>query len=249
MNKPKAIDVKNLTKSFGEKHVLQGMNLHVDEGQTLVVLGRSGVGKSVLIKCMVRLLEPDDGSIHVMEKDVTTIEHGEPLDDFRRKVGFLFQAGALYDSMSVEDNLRFPLDRLPERLDEEEIQERIDEVLTGVGLSDARKKMPAELSGGMKKRIALARSLIMKPSIMLYDEPTTGLDPITSYEISELIEEMQARYKMTSLIITHDMQCAEITADHIVMMRDGQVAVEGSYQELQQNDDPWIKGFFTGKMK
>lgn len=244
----KTIDIKNLVKSFGDKHILQGIDLHVDDGQTLVVLGRSGVGKSVLIKCMVRLLEPDEGSIHVLEKDVMAIEEGNELDDFRRQVGFLFQAGALYDSMSVEENLRFPLDRLPEKLSESEVQERIDEVLTGVGLEDARKKMPAALSGGMKKRIALARSLIMKPSVMLYDEPTTGLDPITSFEISQLIEQMQNTYKTTSLIITHDMQCAEITSDRIVMLKDGVVAVEGDFESLKSNDDPWVKGFFTGRM-
>lgn len=245
----KAINIENLVKSFGDEHILRGISLHVDEGQTLVVLGRSGVGKSVLIKCMVRLLDPDEGSIHVLEKDVMAIDEGKELDDFRRQVGFLFQAGALYDSMSVEENLRFPLDRMPERLSESEIQERIDEVLTGVGLEDARKTMPSALSGGMKKRIALARSLIMKPSVMLYDEPTTGLDPITSFEISQLIEQMQKTYKTTSLIITHDMQCAEITSDRIVMINDGVVAVEGDYESLKNNDDPWVKGFFTGKMK
>lgn len=245
----KAINIENLVKSFGDEHILRGISLHVDEGQTLVVLGRSGVGKSVLIKCMVRLLDPDEGSIHVLEKDVMAIDEGKELDDFRRQVGFLFQAGALYDSMSVEENLRFPLDRMPERLSESEIQERIDEVLTGVGLEDARKTMPSALSGGMKKRIALARSLIMKPSVMLYDEPTTGLDPITSFEISQLIEQMQKTYKTTSLIITHDMQCAEITSDRIVMINDGVVAVEGDYESLKKNDDPWVKGFFTGKMK
>lgn len=244
----KEIEISGLSKSFGEKHVLRGIDIEVGEGETLVVLGRSGVGKSVLIKCMVRLLDPDEGTVSMLGQDVLSIPHGTELDDFRRRVGFLFQAGALYDSMTVEENLRFPLERRPDAPDENEINARMDEVLEGVGLEDTRDKMPAELSGGMKKRIALARSLIMKPEIMLYDEPTTGLDPITSFEISKLISDMQKKYETTSLIITHDLECAQMTADHIVMMRDGKIADRGSYEELENKDDPWVQGFFTGRM-
>ncbi len=243
------MEISALRKGFGQKKVLEGIDLHVDEGETLVVLGRSGVGKSVLIKCMVRLLYPDQGDIRMLDHDVLSIPEGKELDDFRRRVGFLFQAGALYDSMSVEENLRFPLERGPDPPDEEDANARIEEVLEGVGLEDTRHKMPAELSGGMKKRIALARSLIMKPEIMLYDEPTTGLDPITSFEISQLISEMKRKYEITSLIITHDLECARITADRIVMLRSGRIAEEGTYQKLEKKDDPWVRGFFTGRMK
>ncbi len=243
-----AIDISNLTKSFGEKHILKGIDLHVSENETLVVLGRSGVGKSVLIKCMIRLLEPDNGTIKLLNKDVMDIPEGDLLDAFRRRVGFLFQAGALYDSMNVEENLKFPLIRMPDHPSDDEIESRIEEVLEGVGLPEVRQKMPAELSGGMRKRIGLARSLILQPEIMLYDEPTTGLDPITSYEISSLIKDIKNEYNTTSLIITHDMECARMTADRIVMIRDGQIAAEGSFEELENKDDPWINGFFTGRM-
>lgn len=244
-----AIEVRDLSKSFGEKHILNRISLHVQEGETLVVLGRSGVGKSVLIKCMIRLLEPDNGEVNILNEDVLKIPDGRDLDKFRRKVGFLFQSGALYDSMTVRENLRFPLERQPDAPEEEEIVRRVEDVLEGVGLSDTQEKMPAELSGGMKKRIALARSLIMQPEVMFYDEPTTGLDPITSTEISELIREMKERYETTSLIITHDMECARITADRIVMMKEGKIAVEGTYNELKENDDPWIQAFFSDSKK
>lgn len=243
-----AINISKLSKGFDEKEILKSLDLHVSENETLVVLGRSGVGKSVLIKCMIRLLEPDEGNVTLLNKDIMSIPEGEELDAFRRRIGFLFQAGALYDSMTVEDNLKFPLVRLPEPLSAEEIEKRIEEVLEGVGLPDVRNKMPAELSGGMKKRIGLARSLILQPEIMLYDEPTTGLDPITSYEISSLIEKIKNKFNTTSLIITHDMECARMTADRIVMIRDGQIAAEGTYEELENTDDPWINGFFTGRM-
>ncbi len=245
----RAIEVRDLSKSFGEKHILNRISLHVQEGETLVVLGRSGVGKSVLIKCMIRLLEPDNGEVNILNEDVLKIPDGRDLDKFRRKVGFLFQSGALYDSMTVRENLRFPLERQPDAPEEEEIVRRVEDVLEGVGLSDTQEKMPAELSGGMKKRIALARSLIMQPEVMFYDEPTTGLDPITSTEISELIREMKERYETTSLIITHDMECARITADRIVMMKEGRIAVEGTYNELKENDDPWIQAFFSDSKK
>ncbi|UII19742.1 ABC transporter ATP-binding protein [Fulvivirga ligni] len=238
------IDIKELKKSFGDTEVLKGIDLELHKGENLVILGKSGAGKSVLIKCIVKLEEPSEGELKVFDEDILTLRKEQELNEYRRRVGFLFQGGALYDAMTVEENLRFPLDRLPDKLTEEEIQERIDEALENVGLEDTRKKMPSELSGGMRKRIALARTLILRPEIMLYDEPTTGLDPSTSKEISHLILEMQQKYEMSSIIITHDMKCAQITANRMKVVKEGRFAYEGSFEELQSEDDPWLKDFF-----
>jgi phospholipid/cholesterol/gamma-HCH transport system ATP-binding protein len=211
-----------------------------------VVLGKSGQGKSVTIQCIVGLLTPDAGELTVFGEDVTTMSEDE-LKQLRIKIGFLFQGGALYDSMTVRENLEFPLTRVLKLKDEQEISKRIEEVLEGVGLLDAIDKMPSDLSGGMRKRVGLARTLIVKPEIMLYDEPTTGLDPITSREISELILNMQKKYKTSSIIITHDMECAKITADRVLVMNDGEYIAEGSFDGLKASDNELVRSFFNEK--
>ncbi len=237
------IEIRGVKKSFGSKTVLSDINMDLHRGENLVVLGKSGQGKSVNIKLMVGMLTQDDGSLKVFGKEVNEMNEDE-LKALRIRVGFLFQSGALFDSMSVRQNLEFPLTRVLKLRDRAEIEQRIEEVLEGVGLKDAIDKMPSDLSGGMRKRIGLARTLILKPEIMLYDEPTTGLDPITSREISELILEMQQKYHTSSVIITHDMACAKITADRVIVMNDGAFIAEGSYEELEATDDDLVKHFF-----
>jgi phospholipid/cholesterol/gamma-HCH transport system ATP-binding protein len=237
------VEVKGLCKSFNHIDILKGVDLTVKKGENLVVLGKSGSGKSVLIKCMVGLVEPDEGEIFVFGKDLSALTYKE-LNDTRIKIGFLFQNGALYDSMTVKENLAFPLRYHFKKLSREEIEQTITEALDSVGLKDAMDKMPSELSGGMLKRIGLARTLILHPDIMLYDEPTTGLDTATAKEISALILEMQKKKNISSIIITHDMTCAKTTADRIVMLKDGVIIAEGSYATLQNSDDEWIKSFF-----
>ncbi|MGZ3864893.1 MAG: ABC transporter ATP-binding protein [Bacteroidia bacterium] len=236
------IEAKGLEISFGNKKVLQKMNLWLKKGENLVVFGKSGSGKSVLIKCLVGLLEPDEGSIEVIKKDVLALDEKE-LNRLRKKVGFLFQGAALYDSMSVRENLEFPLRDSGEK-SEDAITEKVESVLGNVGLSDAIDKMPSELSGGMRKRIALARTLILNPEIMLYDEPTTGLDPITSREISNLILDVQKKYNTSSIIITHDVACAKITANRMIFLKDGLCYAEGTFEELEKSGDEWVRSFF-----
>jgi len=245
-SKPKAevvISIKGLKKSFGKKHVLTDINLEVHRGENVVVLGKSGEGKSVTIECIVGLLVPDAGSLKVFGDEVTKMNDNE-LKALRMKIGFLFQSGALFDSMTVRENLEFPLTRILKMKDKREIDERVNEVLEGVGLTDAVDKLPSDLSGGMRKRIGLARTLIIKPEIMLYDEPTTGLDPITSREISELILDMQKKYKTTSIIITHDMECARITSDRVVIMDDGKYIAEGTFNTLHKSNNEIARSFF-----
>jgi len=237
------INIRGLKKSFGKKEVLTNINLEVTRGENIVVLGKSGQGKSVTIQCLVGLLTPDSGSIKVFGDEVTTMTD-DGLKQLRMKIGFLFQSGALFDSMTVRENLEFPLTRILKLKDQHEIDERVNEVLEGVGLPDAIDKLPSDLSGGMRKRIGLARTLIINPEIMLYDEPTTGLDPITSREISELILNMQKKYKTTSIIITHDMECARITADRVVIMNDGIYIAEGTFQSLHKSSNSLAKEFF-----
>ena len=239
----KVIVIKGLKKSFGTKDVLKNINLEVKRGENVVVLGRSGQGKSVMIQCIVGLLTPNGGTLKVLGDEVAEMDD-DKLRELRTKVGFLFQGGALYDSMTVKENLEFPLTRVLKIDEQSELDKRVDEVLEGVGLQDAADKLPSDLSGGMRKRIGLARTLIVKPEIMLYDEPTTGLDPITSREISELILDMQKKYKTTSIIITHDMECARITADRVLIMDDGEYIAEGSFDELNKSKDPLVKSFF-----
>ncbi|HCE53495.1 MAG: ABC transporter ATP-binding protein [Lutibacter sp. BRH_c52] len=237
------IEIKNLKKSFGRLEVLKDISLKLHNGENLVVLGKSGSGKSVLIKCIVRLLNPDSGTINLLGKKINIVK-GKELSEIRKKIGFLFQSGALYDSMTVKQNLEFPLVRIKRDMKEEEINNKIKEVLENVGLADVLEKMPSELSGGMRKRISLARSIILDPVIMLYDEPTTGLDPVTSDEISELINTVQKKYKTSSIIITHDIACVRITADRIIMMHEGYIYAEGTLDEFEASDDPLIMSFF-----
>lgn len=237
------IIINNLKMGFNDQSVLRDVSLKLFNGENLVVLGKSGSGKSVLIKCIVRLLIPDSGNIEVFGRDLKSLNRKE-LDEVRKKIGFLFQSGALYDSMTVRQNLEFPLRRIRKKMTDKEVNEKISEVLENVGLSDALNKMPSQLSGGMRKRISLARTIVVDPLIMLYDEPTTGLDPATSDEISSLINDVQKKYKTSSLIITHDIQCARTTADRIIMLHEGEVTTEGSLEDFEKSTDPLIKSFF-----
>jgi phospholipid/cholesterol/gamma-HCH transport system ATP-binding protein len=243
-SKGPVIEINNLKKSFGSLQVLTNVSLKLYTGENLVVLGKSGSGKSVLIKCIVGLLQSDGGTINVFDKDVTKLSRQE-MNEMRQKIGFLFQSGALYDSMTVKQNLEFPLRRIKKNLTEKEIAEKINEVLENVGLADALHKMPSQLSGGMRKRISLARTIVVDPLIMLYDEPTTGLDPVTSDEISELINDVQKKYKTSSLIITHDIKCALHTADRMIMLLDGEIYKEGKLKDFENATDPLIKSFFN----
>lgn len=237
------IEISNLRKGFGQQEVLNDVSLHLLNGENLVVLGKSGSGKSVLIKCIVRLLDIDEGTINVFGEDVSAMSR-TGLGEMRKKIGFLFQSGALYDSMTVKQNMEFPLKRIKKDMSQSEIDEKINEVLEHVGLADALYKMPSQLSGGMRKRISLARTIVVDPMIMLYDEPTTGLDPVTSDEISLLINEVQKKYKTSSLIITHDIECARATANRVIMLKDGEVYQEGKLEEFENSEDPLIKSFF-----
>ncbi|MGI8601210.1 MAG: ABC transporter ATP-binding protein [Chitinophagaceae bacterium] len=237
------VEIRHLKKSFGKKEVLSNINMDLFKGENLVVLGKSGQGKSVTIKCIVALLLQDEGSLKVLGEEVKDLKEDD-LKKLRTKVGFLFQSAALYDSMTVRENLEFPLTRVLRMTDKEKIRESIEEVLEGVGLLNAIDTMPSDLSGGMRKRIGLARTLILKPEIMLYDEPTTGLDPITSREISELILQMQKKYHTSSVIITHDIACAQITADRMLVMNDGTFIAEGTFVELENSPDKLVSSFF-----
>jgi len=237
------IDIKNLRKGFDNVPVLRDLTLQLFENENLVVLGKSGSGKSVLIKCIVRLLNAESGTINVLGENVSEMNSKE-LADLRKKVGFLFQSGALYDSMTIKENLEFPLTRISKHLSKKEIDEKIEIALENVGLSDTLHKMPSQLSGGMRKRASLARTIVVDPKIMLYDEPTTGLDPVTSNEISSLINNIQIKYKTASIIITHDIECARATADRILMLKDGQVYQEGTIDEFEKSSDELIQSFF-----
>ena len=237
------VAMEHLKKSFGDHHVLQDINLVMNKGENLVILGQSGTGKSVLIKCIVGLLDPDEGKLLILGRDIAELKEKE-LIEIRKKIGFLFQSSALYDSMTVRDNLEFPLRRQLRSLSQEQMESLVKEALQNVGLADAIEKTPSELSGGMRKRLGLARTLILKPEIMLYDEPTAGLDPITSKEISKLILEVQHTYDTSSIIITHDIECARRTANRIIVIKDGTCVAEGSYADLKGSADAWIRSFF-----
>jgi phospholipid/cholesterol/gamma-HCH transport system ATP-binding protein len=237
------IMVSHLNKSFGDHKVLDDFNLHLHKGENIVVLGKSGCGKSVLIKCIVGLLEFEGGSIRLFDQDITTLTT-DALDELRGKIGFVFQSGALYDSMTVRENLEFPLRRHGRQKTKEEIAELINVTLGNVGLANTAEMMPAELSGGMRKRISLARALVLNPDIMLYDEPTTGLDPITAREIIQLMHEMQVKYDTSSIIISHDMHCAEKLSDKVIVMVNGTNYAEGSFNEVSRKKDPQVQSFF-----
>lgn len=237
------IQIRGLYKSFGNNKVLEDFNLDLYRGERLVVLGKSGSGKSVLIKCIIGLIRPDRGSIQILGQDVSSMNHLE-LDHIRMKVGFLFQSNALYDSMTVRENLEFPLRRHSFQLSQEEVSELVVEALQNVGLEHTIDMMPAQLSGGMRKRIALARTLILKPEIMLYDEPTTGLDAITGLEIISLMNSIGEKYHTSSIIITHDMKCVQIASHRVAMLIDGKCYATGAYQELSASGDEKIRAFF-----
>jgi phospholipid/cholesterol/gamma-HCH transport system ATP-binding protein len=240
------VKINDLCKSFDDLVVLNGVSLNVEVGQNMVVFGRSGTGKSVLLKCLMRLMIPDSGEIFIKDKNVLNLNRNE-LNELRKDIGFLFQGSALYDSMSVRENLEFPLVR-NFNLEQDEINDRIHRVLEAVDLSDAVDKMPSELSGGMRKRIGLARSIITKPTLMLYDEPTTGLDPISSKEISTLIVDLQHAFKMTSIVVTHDVLCAKIIADCAIVLDGGHIVHEGTIKELLTAEDPFLKNFFSDEV-
>lgn len=241
-NRP-VIDIQGLYKSFGKNEILKGVDISVKKGENLVVLGKSGSGKSVTIKCLVGLVDADEGEIKVFDTDITKLDNAE-LNAIRIRIGFLFQNSALYDSMSVRQNLEFPLKRHSKNLGHKEVDAAVTDALESVGLAEAIDKMPSELSGGMRKRIGLARTLILNPEIILYDEPTTGLDTITSREISELILALQKKYKTTSIIITHDMACAKLTSDRVIILKEGVIGAEGTYEELEKSEDEWVRSFF-----
>lgn len=237
------ISVKGLCKSFGSKVVLDGFDFELKRGENIVVLGKSGSGKSVFIKCIIGIEEADQGEIVVLGQNIDHLNSAE-LDHMRSKVGFLFQSNALYDSMSVRDNLEFPLRRHRIQNRKEKVNDLVIEALKDVGLEHAIDMMPSELSGGMRKRIALARTLILKPEIILYDEPTTGLDPITAKEIGNLILKVQKKYNTSSIIISHDLNCVKLVANKIVMLIDGKNHMSGTLDELMHSQDSKVKQFF-----
>lgn len=242
--KEPVIIIEDLCKAFGNNVVLDHFNLTLYRGENLVVLGKSGSGKSVLIKCIIGLLRPDSGRIEVLGQNVPDLSYNE-LDQMRAKVGFLFQSNALYDSMTVRENLEFPLRRHWLQVKQKEVDQMVEEVLENVGLAHTIDMMPAELSGGMRKRIALARTLILKPAIILYDEPTTGLDPITGMEIIELIKEVQHKYQTSALVISHDLVLAQVASERIAMLIDGKCYTTGTYAELKASTDPNLRAFFN----
>jgi len=237
------VKMEHLKKSFGNNYVLRDINLVINKGENLAILGQSGTGKSVLIKCIVGLIEIDDGKLFIFGQNISELKD-KALIEIQKKIGFLFQSGALYDSMTVRENLEFPLRKQLRSISKEKMELMVKEALHNVGLDKAIDKTPSELSGGMRKRLGLARTLILKPEIMLYDEPTTGLDPITSKEISNLILEVQKKYNTSSIIITHDTDCARLTANRIIVLKDGICAAEGTYNDLEKSTNPWIRSFF-----
>ena len=238
------LDIKDLYKSFGNNNVLNGFNMTLHQGENLVIMGKSGSGKSVMIKCLVGLMAADRGTISVMHKDITTLDQ-TALDTLRADIGFLFQGSALYDSMTVRENLEFPLRHHAKKMgDFEDTDTLVMEALENVGLAHAIDLMPSELSGGMKRRVALARTLILRPKIILYDEPTSGLDPITAKEIILLMHDIQRKYGTSSLIITHDVDCARVISERMILLIDGINYAEGTFAALSTSKDPKVQAFF-----
>ncbi|WP_291111848.1 ABC transporter ATP-binding protein [Flavobacterium sp. UBA4120] len=242
-NNSPIIEIKDLRKSYGDNHVLNGFNMYLNEGENLVIMGKSGSGKSVMIKCLIGLEEHDSGTIIIMGKDISELEH-EELDELRTEVGFLFQGSALYDSMTVRENLEFPLRRHTKKFGKiKDTTPLVMEALENVGLAHTINLMPEELSGGMKRRIALARTLILQPKIILYDEPTTGLDPITAKEILLLMQSIQKKYNTSSIIITHDVDCARAISNRMILLVDGINYAEGTFEELISSKDSKVQAF------
>jgi len=243
-DKSPIVEVKNLTISFGTNHVLKDFSMEVRAGENLAILGKSGSGKSVLIKCIIKLLIPNSGKIIILENEISKLDEDE-MDKLRSKVGFLFQSNALYDSMTVRQNLEFPLRRHWTKEERKlNAEQAVLEALEDVGLSHTIDMMPAQLSGGMRKRIALARTLILRPSVILYDEPTTGLDPITAREISQLMIAVQQKYNATAIIISHDLTCIKMVSNRVIMLIDGKNYASGTYEDLQNISDPKVREFF-----
>jgi phospholipid/cholesterol/gamma-HCH transport system ATP-binding protein len=243
-DKSPIVEVKNLTISFGTNHVLKDFSMEVLAGENLAILGKSGSGKSVLIKCIIKLLIPNSGKIIILENDISKLDDDE-MDRLRSKVGFLFQSNALYDSLTVRQNLEFPLRRHWTKEERKlNAEQAVLEALEDVGLSHTIDMMPAQLSGGMRKRIALARTLILRPSVILYDEPTTGLDPITAREISQLMIAVQQKYNATAIIISHDLTCIKMVSNRVIMLIDGKNYASGTYEDLQNISDPKVREFF-----
>jgi phospholipid/cholesterol/gamma-HCH transport system ATP-binding protein len=244
ISKKLILEIKNLKKSFGNNNVLNGFNMYLFEGENLVIMGKSGSGKSVMIKCLVGLMQPDSGSIKVMGKDILALNRMN-LDELRTEIGFLFQGSALYDSMTVRENLEFPLRRHKHKFGNiNDTTQLVIDALESVGLVNTIDLMPSELSGGMQRRVALARTLILKPKIILYDEPTSGLDPITAKEIIELMRSIQKQYKTSSLIITHDVDCARVVSERMILLVDGINYAEGTFTELKALKDEKVQAFF-----
>jgi len=242
-NNEAVIQVRDLHKAFDDKKVLQGVSFDLFRGETLSILGRSGQGKSVLIKCVVRLLTPDEGSIRVLEQDVMALGD-DALNLLRARVGYLFQEGALYDSMTLAENLLFPLERNKPGLTEDEKRELVESTLRSVDLLDDIGKMPSELSGGMRKRAGLARTLVLQPEIILYDEPTTGLDPYTARDINDLIIRIQKIYNVSSIVVTHDLKCANRVSNRILVLHEGNFIANGTFEELQKHEDEIVRNYF-----
>ena len=238
------IEIKGLQKAFGEEKVLNGLDLHVAPSETLAVLGKSGTGKSVLLKLIIGLETPDAGSIRIHDQEVTKLERPQ-LNELRKKMGFLFQQAALYDSLTVEENVAFPLSRHTP-MPESDRKKRARELLSSVGMEEGLEKLPSQISGGMQKRVGLARALALDPDILLFDEPTAGLDPITAAEIGKLILDLKQKRKMTAVVVTHDLRSARIYADRLVLIRDGTILIEGSLEELQKSRDEFVKQFLAG---
>jgi phospholipid/cholesterol/gamma-HCH transport system ATP-binding protein len=245
MEKERIVHISNLTKSFGDHRVIEDISFSLFQGENLVLLGRSGTGKSVIMKCIVGLMEPDSGEVNVFGKDIRNCSERE-MSEIRTRIGYLFQEGALYDSMNIRENLLFPARRNRKlmKLSEKELQELVERNLESVGLADAVDKMPGELSGGMKKRAGLARTLMLSPEMIIYDEPTTGLDPFTSEAINELILKVRQEFRTSAIIITHDIKCAEVTGDRLLLLHNGNIVAEGTIDALRRHPDAEVRNYF-----
>jgi phospholipid/cholesterol/gamma-HCH transport system ATP-binding protein len=241
-NSGPAVEVENLHKSFGSQHVLNGITLNVQRGETLAILGRSGTGKSVALRIIIGLEKPDSGSVRIQGQDITGLTLDQ-LSEIRKKMGFLFQHAALYDSLTVEQNVAFPLEHHKKEMSKSEIKDRVNTLLTEVDMEQAAQKMPSDISGGMQKRVGLARALVLEPDILLLDEPTAGLDPISSGEIDDLILKLQKEHQMASIVVTHDLHSAKTISDRLALLDQGKVVIQGSFEELQQSDNDFVKEF------